>query len=176
MSIFVVPDNLQCCVLAVHLTETIYPLYKVELNYEYPYDVIELLPFLCIGYVPWQAQTLIKYSTVFAFQLLCDVIYFLQFNVILRCHFYLLQINTVCLNTLSQLHWKFKFHFDMAVWLGAYTVCGRMEGLYVTELGYSILKMSLHVCLMFQYKFQGSRWWGMQLCVFSSVRFIYTSK
>lgn len=37
--------------LTVHLTETIYPLYKVDLNYDYPYDVIELLPFLCIGYV-----------------------------------------------------------------------------------------------------------------------------
>lgn len=37
--------------LTVHLTDTIYPLYKVELNYAYPYDVIELLPFLVIGYV-----------------------------------------------------------------------------------------------------------------------------
>ncbi|XP_071538119.1 chloride channel protein 2-like isoform X3 [Panulirus ornatus] len=30
-------------------SQTIYPLYKVEHNYAYPYDVIELLPFLCIG-------------------------------------------------------------------------------------------------------------------------------
>lgn len=41
--------------------KTIYPLYKVELNYDYPYDVIELLPFLCIGILCGFAGSLFVY-------------------------------------------------------------------------------------------------------------------
>ncbi|KAK3894175.1 hypothetical protein Pcinc_002051 [Petrolisthes cinctipes] len=41
--------------------QTIYPLYKVELNYDYPYDVIELLPFLCIGILCGFAGSLFVY-------------------------------------------------------------------------------------------------------------------
>ncbi|MPC31845.1 Chloride channel protein 2 [Portunus trituberculatus] len=49
------------CTVTVHLTETIYPLYKVELNDAYPYDVIELLPFLCIGILCGFAGSLFVY-------------------------------------------------------------------------------------------------------------------
>lgn len=41
--------------------KTISPLYKVELNYVYPYDVIELLPFLCIGIMCGFAGSLFVY-------------------------------------------------------------------------------------------------------------------
>ncbi|KAK8725221.1 hypothetical protein OTU49_010760 [Cherax quadricarinatus] len=41
--------------------QTIFPLYKVELNYAYPYDVIELLPFLCIGIICGFAGSLFVY-------------------------------------------------------------------------------------------------------------------
>nr|XP_045625586.1 chloride channel protein 2-like isoform X1 [Procambarus clarkii] len=41
--------------------QTIFPLYKVELNYAYPYDVIELLPFLCIGILCGFAGSLFVY-------------------------------------------------------------------------------------------------------------------
>ncbi|XP_050726376.1 chloride channel protein 2-like isoform X2 [Eriocheir sinensis] len=41
--------------------KTIYPLYKVDLNYDYPYDVIELLPFLCIGILCGFAGSLFVY-------------------------------------------------------------------------------------------------------------------
>ncbi|XP_063841828.1 chloride channel protein 2-like isoform X3 [Scylla paramamosain] len=41
--------------------QTIYPLYKVDLNNDYPYDVIELLPFLCIGIVCGFAGSLFVY-------------------------------------------------------------------------------------------------------------------
>ncbi|XP_066968591.1 chloride channel protein 2-like isoform X2 [Macrobrachium rosenbergii] len=41
--------------------KTISPLYKVELNYAYPYDVVELLPFLCIGIMCGFAGSLFVY-------------------------------------------------------------------------------------------------------------------
>ncbi|XP_042877633.1 chloride channel protein 2-like isoform X2 [Penaeus japonicus] len=41
--------------------KTIYPLFKVHLDYVYPYDVIELLPFLCIGIVCGFAGSLFVY-------------------------------------------------------------------------------------------------------------------
>ncbi|XP_069993071.1 chloride channel protein 2 isoform X4 [Penaeus vannamei] len=42
-------------------SQTIYPLFKVHLDYDYPYDVIELLPFLCIGIVCGFAGSLFVY-------------------------------------------------------------------------------------------------------------------
>ncbi|KAK7084273.1 Chloride channel protein 2 [Halocaridina rubra] len=47
--------------LNVQLTETISPLFKVEHNFIYPYDVIELLPFLCIGIMCGFAGSLFVY-------------------------------------------------------------------------------------------------------------------
>ncbi|XP_068244482.1 chloride channel protein 2-like isoform X2 [Palaemon carinicauda] len=41
--------------------KTITPLYKVDLNFNYPYDVVELLPFLCIGIMCGFAGSLFVY-------------------------------------------------------------------------------------------------------------------